>query len=607
MTYKVGLGFPIPMGVWKTSKGINFSVDVAGDKTCSLLLYKKGEAKPELSIPFLKEHRAGSIYTLLLEGFEYEDYEYNYLIDEVVTPDPYGKEMIGLEEWGKEVRPSSLRCRFHFEEYSWEGDTPLYLPFSDVIMYKIHPRGFTKHSSSKVKSRGTFQGIIEKIPYLKELGVNQIELMPSYEFLEKQPVKEFETELKLNYWGYTRAFYFAPKSSYSSQNNGIREFKNFVKNFHQNGIEIIMEFYFPKGTGWNLVLDCLRYWVMEYHIDGVHVMGEELPLVQIVSDPVLRRTKIICEGLQMNQIQKEVYESLPVHIGDYSDGFLTTARRFLKGDEEQLKGLIYRIKRNSDKQAVINYITSHNGFTLMDLVSYDVKHNEGNGEDGRDGNNYNYSWNCGAEGPTQRKKVLAIRRKQIKNAFMLLLLSQGVPMILSGDEMGNSQSGNNNAYCQDNAISWINWNDKNKNQDIFLFVKKLIEFRRRHPILHKKEELRGMDYLSCGYPDLSYHGEKAWYTETENYLRHIGVMYCGKYARIDRKKEDDFLYVAYNSYWLERSFALPKLPTGMKWRIAINTSITEDIGIYEPGEEPVLEEQKYLKVNSRTIMVLVGR
>lgn len=607
MTYKVGPGFHIPMGVWRTLKGINFSIDVAGDKSCSLLLYKKGEKEPEFSIPFLKEHKIGSIYTLLIEGLPYENYEYNYLIDNIVKPDSYAREIIGLEEWGSIVDPLFLKCGFNFSEYPWEGDKPLCLSFSDIIMYKVHPRGFTKHSSSNVKANGTFDGIIEKIPYLKELGINQIELMPSYEFMEKLPVKEFEPESKLNYWGYAQAFYFAPKKSYISKGKGVEEFKDLVKNLHSNGIELVMEFYFPKGVPWNLILDCLRYWVMEYHIDGIHVNGEELPLLQIVSDPVLRKTKIMCAGLPMSQVNEEAYEKLPVHIGDYDDGFLTTARRFLKGDEDQLKDLIYKIKRNPYKQRVINYITNHNGFTLVDLVSYDVKHNEDNGESNRDGNNYNHSWNCGAEGPTQRKKVLAIRKKQRKNALILLLLSQGTPLILSGDEIGNSQNGNNNAYCQDNLISWINWNDKKKNEDIFIFTKKLIEFRKNHPILHKEEELRAMDYAACGYPDVSYHGEKAWYPEVENYFRHIGVMYCGKYALINRKKEDDFLYVAYNSYWLERTFALPKLPPKMKWRVAIDTNITEEESIFETGKEPVLEDQKYLKVSSRSIVVLLGK
>lgn len=610
-SFTIKKGFPEAKGASVSLRGTNFAIAVKNDKECSLLLYKKGNSIPSFTIPFTKEYKVGDMYSMFIEKFPAKEYEYNFLIEGKVIKDPYAKEIIGKEQWGKPVKSSEIRCGFSLDDFDWKGDKPLCIPYHEVIMYNLHTRGYTKHASSKVKEKGTFQGIIEKISYLKELGINQVEFMPVYEFSElpireeniKSPIRGAE---RLNYWGYTSGFYFSPKKAYISDGRGNEEFKELVRTFHENKIEVILEFYFPKGTPYGLMIDCLHYWVLEYHVDGFHINSDIAPVVAIASDPLLSKTKIMCAGLDINQVYEEKERPSFIHLADYDEGFLVTMRRFLKGDENLLNQVTYRVLRNSRKQAVINYIANHNGFTLMDAVSYETKCNEENGQKNRDGTDYNYSWNCGVEGETRGKKVLLLRKKQIRNALLFVILSQGVPLLYQGDEMGNSQKGNNNPYCQDNDISWINWKDKEKHQDIFTFTKGLIEFRKNHPLLHKKQELSTSDDLICGYPEVSLHGEEAWYGDDSFYKKSVGIMYCGMYAKKENGSHDDFLYFAYNMNWKEEKFALPTLPKNMMWRLAIDTGDREERYFYRE-EEPVLEDQKYLKVEPRTIIVVIGK
>ena len=601
--YKIEKGSPLTLGAAVSAGGTNFAISVPEDKECNLILYPKGNETPIFTIPFPKEYKVGNIYAVFIEKFPANEYEYNFFIDKRLVQDPYAKEIIGKEEWGKLVKSKDLRCGFSIHNFDWKGDKPLCLPFQDTIIYTMHPRGFTKHSSSKVKNKGTFRGILEKIPYLKELGINQIELMPVYEFEEVI----LEAEEKLNYWGYTSGFYFTPKKSYISKGHGNEEFKELVRTLHENEIEIILEFYFSPGTSYGLILDCLRYWVLEYHIDGFHINSDVVPAHLIATDPLFSKTKIMCAGLNMDEIYPEKEQPSFIHIADYDEGFLTDIRQFLKGDENQLGQMSYRVLRNSSRQVVINYMANHNGFTFMDMVSYNNKYNEDNGNNNTDGRDYNFSWNHGVEGNTRKKKVLDLRRKQIKNALLLVILSQGVPLIYNGDEMGKTQKGNNNPYCQDNDISWINWNDKVKHQEIFEFTKNLIQFRKEHPILHKDKELRGVDYMACGYPEVSFHSKNAWYGDFSFSSRSIGIMYCGKYAKKNQNLDDDFLYFAYNINWEEETFALPTLPKNMKWKIAIDTDDKDGVFFYKAGEEITLKEQKYIIVSPRSIVVLIGK
>ncbi len=613
LEYDVKEGSLQGQGVRKLGGDICFTVAVPDKKTCSLLLYKKGKKEVEASIPMESSIRYGDLRSVLVKGLPTEKYEYNYRIEEQVVTDPYACHITGREHFGKPVKEEELRGRIISDNYDWEDDKPLMLPFEEVVAYGTHVRGFTKHPTSKVKKKGTFAGIQEKISYLKQLGINQLELMPVYEFSELESMNNSpewmkyapieEANVRLNYWGYTpRAYYFAPKASYAASDDPVKELKDLVKELHRNGIELILEFYFPKGTKASLVLDCVKYWVLEYHIDGIHINRDYAPVEALAHEPLLAHTKLLTEGFSLDEIYEE--KTLPAfrNLAEYNDGFMLDARRFLKGDEGQLSNFTWRARHNPDRQGVINYMANHNGFTLMDLVSYDEKHNEANGEENRDGTDYNYSWNCGEEGPSRKKRILQLRGKQLRNAFALLLLSQGTPLIYAGDEMGNSQQGNNNAWCRDNEQSWIEWRGGTQERMLLEYVKALIAFRKAHPIFRQNKELRMMDYLSCGYPDVSYHGKRAWFGDFENYSRSVGVLYAGNYM-----EDKVSFYVAYNMHWMPHEYALPGLSGEALWRIAIDTGIEGAGAIYQEGQEPILEEQRMITVPERTIIVLTGK
>lgn len=616
--YFVRDGSPEKLGVTRTGRDVNFAVAVPDKKSCSLLLYQKGSMEAEASIPISAQTRFGDIRTICIERFPAEKYEYNYRIGGKIVLDPYARSICGRSIWGKAVKESELHCVCQFERFDWGDDRPLELPYEQCVLYAAHVRGLTMHPSSRVRNRGTFKGIQEKIPYLKKLGINQLKLMPVYEFEEKEGEKERGLSVKdsfrktgdqINYWGYGSGYYFAPKASYAATDNPVREFKNLVKSLHQNGIEIILEFYFPRWTNPGFIADCMKFWVLEYHIDGVHISSANAPLTALAQEPILSRTKIMGEGFSMEEIYPQGYKPSYRHLAEYHKSFEITARRLLKGDEGQLYEFAEAVRRNPEKNGVINYICDHNGFTLADLVSYEEKHNEANGEDNADGNDYNYSWNCGEEGKTRSRRVTRLRLRQSKNALVMLLLSQGTPLLQSGDEMGNSQEGNNNTYCQDNELGWVCWNNGKAGRDFLDFTRKLIAFRQNHPIFSQPEQLRIMDYLACGFPDLSYHGNRAWYGGFEHYNRHLGMMYAADYVAANSKdeKKDDYFYVAYNFHWSAHEFALPTLPKNRKWCIALDTGREENGGFYEAGEEEILKEQKTVMVAERSIVVLIGK
>ena len=560
-------GHPLPLGVTENNGYVNFSVAVEQGKRCFLLIYEKGAKLPCQRIEFLEKDAVGEVRFLALQKSTIENCEYNYEIEGKVVTDPYVKELV-LQADGSE------RGRISMEAYDWEEDTPLEIPYHEVIAYSLHVRGFTKHSSSKVKKRGTFAGVMEKIPYLKELGVNQIQCMPVYDFLDNKKYT--------NYWGYGDAYCFAPKRLYASQENTGKELKDMVKACHRAGIEVVLNLPFSEHIMPQMMEECLRYYVLEYHIDGFILNPVLAPMEAILADPLLKRTKIL----------------------QNKEDFQITMRRFLKGDEGMVPGVMWWLKQQSKEQRSCNYITSHNGFTLADLVSYDGKHNEANGENNQDGPDYNYSWNCGVEGPTRKTSILELRRRQMRNAMLLLLLSQGTPLLYGGDELENSQMGNNNAYCQDNEIGWIDWKKGRSYSQFTGFVKDLIRFRKDHPILHMPQELRPTDYKSLGWPEISYHSERAWFADTESSSRQIGILYCGGYAKEMTGKEDVFIYVIYNMHWNEHKFALPDIPEGMRWYLAIDSS--KKNSVCPKGEELLLEEKKSIYVKPRTILVLLG-
>lgn len=631
-------GMPIPLGVTGLINGINFAVSIPNEEECILKLFRKETGDIAASFLLSSEYKTGNVFSCILsepmikknqklKGLNHlfqkpHEYTYSYEAKGRELMDPYAKLVYGRETYGEEKLSykHELRSGLLPKEYLWEEDEPLHIPYSQLIIYKLHVRGFTKHPSSKVQNPGTFQGVAEKIPYLKQLGINSIQLMPIYEYSENIRQKGIGGQgSKINYWGYSDDnFYFAPKVSYAA--NPLQadiELKTMIKKLHEEKIEVIMEIYFPYGTNHILILDCLKYWVMEYHIDGFCLMGEAIPGTTIAMEPLLGRTKLFTTGWDKEQVYSRGFVPTYKNLAEYNDGYSVDIKGFLRGDESKVSSFASHFKYNPDKWGVINYITNHDGFTLMDLYSYDVKHNEANGEHSRDGLDYNYSWNCGKEGTTKNKKVLSLRRKQIRNAFTILLLSQGTPLILAGDEFGNSQLGNNNPYCQDNEISWLNWDDLNTNKDIFDFVKFLISIRKYHPILHMEYPLKSMDYISSGYPDLSYHGTKAWYPDYSFYSRMLGIMLAGQYVKVNSTENDVNFYIACNMHWEEHIFDLPGLPKNMKWHVLFDTaeefeticsSSVDDKTADKADVEPALcSNQKEYMVKERSIVVLIGK
>lgn len=559
-------GKPWPLGAEVKENRVNFAVEAPPEKTCELLLYKKGEKDPELCIDMPRNEETGAVRFLSLEDFPAREYEYSYRVGEEIFVDPYAGKLSGTEKFHeiKTDEEHQVRGVLYVDDYDWEGDKRPCIPMHRVVAYSLHVRGFTKHSSSRVKNKGTFAGLMEKIPYMVELGINQIQCMPVY---------EFESSSKyVNYWGYGPGYYFAPKAAYAA-GDSVTELKDMVKACHRAGIEVVLEMPFEGNTPRIYMEACLRHYMLEYHVDGFILNPDVMPVEGVYSDPMLRGLKLL----------------------KHQTGFQNVMRRFLKGDEGMVGDVIYWLRHQAGAEGYYNYIANQNGFTLNDLVSYDAKHNEANGENNQDGPDYNYSWNCGAEGPSRKKAVMALREGQRRNAFFLVLLAQGTPCILAGDEFANTQKGNNNAYCQDNPTGWLDWSRLEREKKLFSFVKALIALRKAHPVLSQEKELLGMDQISCGVPDVSYHGTCAWQTPAEVSSRQLGVYYCGRMAG------DEDCFVAYNMHWLEHEFALPALPKGKKWYLAADTKE----GILD--KEKPLDCQREALLKDRTIAVFLGR
>lgn len=609
---KIYKGSPYPMGATLVGNDVNFSYVTNSTEECGVVLYTGIKNREIARIPFPKEYCIGNISCMRIKGIGSQKYLYNFYKGEEIITDPYAKVIYGNEKWGSK---NDLKCGIQKEDFDWGEDQPLRISYEKSIIYLLHVRGFTKHNSSKVEGRGTFHGIVEKIPYLKELGITALELMPAYEFEEVETAEEYENTMeyavahykeplddekkertKINYWGYKEGYYFAPKASYCLTDTPPIEFKTMVKELHQNGIEVIMQFYFPKKVKQGHILEVLKYWIMEYHIDGIHLKGEGIPLTLIATEPIFSNTKLMYYDFPCEEIYS--FKELPLYrnLASYQDNFMYDMRRFLKGDANMLSAAVTHIKENPLKQGVINYMSNYYGFTLHDSVSYERKHNEENGEDNKDGNNDNCTWNCGVEGPSRRKNVVKLRMQQMKNAMFFTLLSQGTPLIAAGDEFARSQKGNNNPYCQDNDITWLKWNQKDSYKELFDFIKYLIDFRKKHGILQQEKELMLTDSSAKGCPELSFHGLEPWKIDFSNYHSHsLGVMYH------DHKNgESTYIYAAYNMHWQEEAFALPAFKNE-KWLMIVNTGQTDSI-LPEPvevGEEILLQ--------GRTVALLISK
>jgi isoamylase len=597
---------------------------------------------------------------------------------EAVLLDPYAKAVGGRDVWGvppDETTHYHHRGRVVYDDYDWEMDRPPQIPIEDLVIYEMHVRGFTRHESSDARHPGTFAAIREKIPYFKELGVNCIELMPIFEFdeFENHRVHPESGEPLYNYWGYSSFGFFAPKAGYAATGRlgmQVDELKTLVKELHRSGIEIFLDVVFNhtaegnelgptisfrgidnktyymlgpdgrylnfSGTGntmncnhpvvRSMVLDCLRYWVAEFHIDGFRfdlasILGRDQngqplanpPLIEMLAhDPVLARCKLIAEAWDAGGLYQVGTFPAYGRWAEWNGKYRDTLRQWLKGDGGMAYEVAERVQGSADlyndrgPAASINFITSHDGFTLLDLFSYNQKHNYNNGEDNRDGNDFNFGWNCGHEGPTDDEAINALRRRLIKNAIALLMVSRGVPMILMGDEVGRTQHGNNNAYCQDNEISWLDWNLLNSNADLFEFFKHCIHFRHAHPVLRSKWHFHHTDQVGSGYADISWHSSRAWHVDWSDETRTLAFLLCGEHA-MNGAYTDDYIYVAMNVHWEDHVFELPHLPGKLRWHVFVDTGEQARQNIFPPGEEPLLKKQHHHRLGARSVVILVGR
>ena len=688
-------GRPLPLGATVTPEGVNFSVISRNATSLTLILFEKENPKPVAEIALdPKINRTGDIWHILLLGAD-TSLRYGYRADgpfdpkgsghwfkrEKVLIDPYARAVEGGEVWGQAEKLEAgkaasfeRRCCIVADDFDWEGDRPLNLPFKDSIIYELHVRGYTVDESSGVTSRGTYKGLCEKIPYIKFLGVTAVELMPVFEFneLENKRVNPKTGERLKNFWGYSTMAYFAPKASYASNGwdgNQVKEFKEMVKAFHQAGLEVIIDVVFNHtaegGSGGpvisfrglantiyyaldaeskdyldlsgcgntvncnhpvvqEFIVDCLRYWVIEMHVDGFRFdmaailrrdhKGEFLPgpsLVDMIEqDPVLARTKIIAEAWD---IEAHQVGGFPGRWAEWNSHYRDDVRRFVRGDKGMVPVLATRIGGSSDlyqssgrlPHSSINYVTCHDGFTLYDLVSYQKKHNEENGEDNRDGSNHNFSSNSGVEGPTDNRLVHALRLRRVKTFATILLVSHGVPMVLAGDEFGRTQQGNNNPYCQDNEISWVNWGLAEENAGLVRFFRKMIALRRQHPVFRRPHFLTGADTNHDTHPDVRWQGLKAGKPDWSEHCRVLGFVLDGS-ELAEGEMDDDFLVIL-NGDRSRHRFKIPRPREGKVWFRVVDTSkpSPEDI-LDEDKGKPVILKRKY-PVLPMTALVFISR
>lgn len=544
----------------------------------------------------------------------YTGYEYVYEADGVRVCDPYAMKINGRDCFGEPA--AELRAEVFVPEEA--GMTATYRPHAteDLVLYQLHVRGFTK--TAAVKKKGTYAGLMEKIPYLKELGINAVLLLPVTEFDEREessangtktvigaPKRSYrgqklsgeeagDEQARLNYWGYTKsAFYFAPKSSYAANPaKACEEFAALVKALHEAEIDVYLDMMFDGSCSMTYMCEALRHWVRVYGVDGFRISEGLLPLKLVAEDVYLQKTRFMATG-----VPDWLREKYPGRFLEYRDNFCMEMRRCLKGDEGMVPALLHYMKNRRPGVAEIHYITEHNGFTLADLYSYDVRHNEANGEHGADGTEYNASWNCGEEGTTKKQKVLALRKKMWKNAMVTTLLSQGTPMLLAGDEFLRTKRGNNNSYCQDNEISWLDWSLLKKNREFFEFVRELIAFRKSHPMFTMERELRETDFISCGWPEFSVHGTAPWQLDDSYYNRQAAFLYYGDYIRKSDRSFEDTYYIMYNMHWEKHEFELPHVENAT-WEILFSTA-SKPVELSEKKDK-----RQCVELEERSIVVL---
>ncbi len=673
--FQVRPGFYELNGATAMPNGVNFTLVSRSATACELLLFHRQGREPYARIAIPESYRAGSVWSIFVFGLKADKFEYAYALEGPYDPhrgllfdrsryllDPYARAVTGQSKWGVQLSDDSFyKARVVHDDFVWNVPRQKMVPLQDCVIYELHVRGFTQHESAGVTHRGTFAGIMEKIPYLQDLGINAVELMPVFEFDETRGMREVNGETLLDYWGYNPVSFFAPNTSYSAEieyNREGTELKRLIRSLHDHGIRVIFDVVFnhtaegdergpffsfkgidnnvyymltPDGKYYNfsgcgntlncnhpmvrdLILNCLRYWTVAYHVDGFRfdlasILGRDEqgapmnnpPLLESLAyDPILSASDLIAEAWDAGGLYQ--VGSFPNwnRWSEWNGRYRDDLRSFLKGDAGYAMAAAMRIIGSPDlyppderASASINFITCHDGFTMYDLYAYNTKHNEGNGWNNTDGSDDNRSWNCGAEGESDDPQVCALRRQMIRNAITVLMCSRGTPMFLAGDEFCNTQFGNNNAYCQDNLISWLNWDMRRKHADMYAYFRFLIHYRHAHPILRK-------DTAPCSadLPFISLHGTLPWNSDYDAQTRVIGVMYAGR-----KEDEDDIIYLGINAYWERVEVRLPALPKDMRWTVVCDTARDAHAIITRPEH---LDEEVYV-FSPRSVCIFAAK
>ncbi len=681
-------GFPVRPGLFRMNgafeveNGISFTISSRGATSCSLLLFEPGAAEPFVVLPYPENYHIGNTWSMIVFDLRKEEFEYAYQFDGPYDPakgllfdkkniilDPYAGAVTGQREWGQKPEYGNdfvYHARVVRNDFDWGANKHLEHPFEDLVIYETHVRGYTKDKSSLVHAPGTFEGLREKIPYLKDLGINAIELMPIFEFDEMESARVVDGVQLYNYWGYNTVNFFAPNTSYAfndQHHHEGNELKTLIKELKKNGIEVILDVVFnhtaegnemgpcfsfkgidnniyymltPDGYYYNFsgcgnvmncnhpivrrfIIECLRHWVVQYRVDGFRfdlasILGRDQNgapmanppiLEEMAFDAVLGKVKLIAEAWDAGGLYQVGSFPSWSRWAEWNGRYRDDMRSFLKGDEGMAGAAIARITGSTDiydpkyrgNSASVNFLTCHDGFTLYDLYSYNTKHNEANGWENTDGDNNGRSWNCGWEGPTDNPEIEGLRRRLVKNAFAALMCSRGPAMFYAGDEFCNTQFGNNNAYCQDNIVSWLDWNRLDEYNEIYGFARFMIAFRKEHPILRKNTKP-----AVCGLPFISIHNGYPGNAQCNRDTHLIGIMYAG---RDEKDTRDDIVFYAMNSYWEPLTMQLPVLTNGMRWKIVANTNcpFTDDAD-WESQTE--IFGPHTIRVPARSTILLVG-
>lgn len=685
-------GFPVRPGIYDLNgatplqNGVNFTIHTCGGTSCELLLFHRAQEEPFAVLPFPEAYKIGDVYSMIVYGLNIDEFEYAYRVDGPYCPekgmlfdknkillDPYAKAVAGQRTWG--IRwDHTYHARVVKDRFDW-GDMPQSKKeLCDLIIYELHVRDFTHHPSSGVQHRGTFSGLMEKIPYLKELGINAVELMPIFEFDETMNSRTVDGKQLLECWGYNTVGFFAPNSSYAAANEHNQEgteLKTLIKALHDNGIEVILDVVFnhtaegnekgntfsfkgfdnniyymltPDGNYYNfsgcgntlncnhpvvqqLILECLRYWTINYRVDGFRfdlasILGRNEdgspmnnpPLLRtLADDSILSNVKLIAEAWDAGGLYQVGSFPASGRWAEWNGRYRDSLRSYLKGDSWNAWDAAWSISGSGDLyggyydnthsnyagyNSCVNFLTCHDGFTLYDLYAYNDKHNEANGWNNTDGANDNRSWNCGAEGETDDPEVLSLRRRMIRNACAVLMCSRGTPMFLAGDEFGNTKFGNNNSYCQDNITSWLDWRMLEKNKDLFEFFKFMIAFRKKHPVIHKQ-----LPTSVCGMDPIHTHNLNAEETDIPRDAR----TFCVSFAGYDKEKgKDDLIYVAVNTFWEDVTITLPNLHGRGAWHLSVNT-YGDGNGHYCYPEGQEVRIDRSFVMRPRSVAVFTGR